>query len=118
VPLLSEYREVSESHLYVEIVIADTGIGIDREDHLRIFEKFYEVGNIDEHSSGKVAFKGKGAGLGLAVAKGIVDMHGGKIWVESPGYNPNDLPGSKFHILLPIHAAISNTTADYLSRFS
>ena len=53
----------------------------------RIFDKFYEVGNIQEHSSGKVAFKAKGAGLGLSIAKGVVDMHGGEIWVadRTPG---------------------------------
>ncbi len=107
-----------EHHAYVEVIIADTGIGIDREDHLRIFEKFYEVGNIEEHSSGKVAFKGKGAGLGLAIAKGIVRMHGGEIWVESPGFNPLDNPGSTFHILLPVHASVSDLSVDYLNLFN
>lgn len=91
-----------EHHLFLEITVADTGIGIDREDQVRIFEKFYEVGNIQEHSSGKVAFKAKGAGLGLSIAKGIADVHGGEIWVESAGYNPELFPGSTFHILLPL----------------
>lgn len=107
-----------EHHAYVEVTIADTGIGIDREDHLRIFEKFYEVGNIEEHSTGKVAFKGKGAGLGLAIAKGIVTMHGGEIWVESPGFNPQDNPGSTFHILLPVHASVNDMSVDYLNLFN
>jgi PAS domain S-box-containing protein len=84
----------------VEILIADSGIGIAPEDQRRIFDKFYEVGNIEEHSSGKVAFKSRGAGLGLSIAKGIVEMHGGQIWVESPGYDPHSYPGSTFHILL------------------
>jgi hypothetical protein len=86
----------------VEIVISDSGIGIDKDDQRRIFDKFFEVGNIQEHSSGRTAFKAGGAGLGLSIAKGVVDMHGGQIWVESPGYDPQNCPGSSFIILLPI----------------
>lgn len=86
----------------IEIIITDTGIGIDSEDRRRIFDKFYEAGNIEEHSSGKIAFKSRGAGLGLSIAKGIVEMHGGQLWVESPGYDPQTFPGSSFYILLPL----------------
>ena len=102
-----------EHHLFLEITVTDTGIGIDREDQMRIFDKFYEVGNIQEHSSGKVAFKAKGAGLGLSIAKGIVDMHGGEIWVESTGYNPERFPGSTFHILLPLAPGPGESVTDY-----
>jgi PAS domain S-box-containing protein len=94
--------EGREHHLFLEITVADTGIGIERDDQVRIFDKFYEVGNIQEHSSGKASFQGKGAGLGLSIAKGIVEMHGGEIWVESTGYDPQRFPGSIFHILLPL----------------
>jgi PAS domain S-box-containing protein len=104
-----------EHHLYVEVTVEDTGIGIDREEQVRIFEKFYEVGNIEEHSTGKVAFRGKGTGLGLAIAKGIVEIHGGDIWVESQGYNPDSCPGSVFHILLPLNPVIGDGTIDYLN---
>lgn len=104
-----------EQHLYVEITITDTGIGIDMDDQLRIFDKFYEVGNIEEHSSGKVAFKARGAGLGLSIAKGIVEMHGGEIWVESPGYNPEQFPGSTFHIVLPLNPITGDGSIDYLN---
>ncbi|BCA79534.1 ATP-binding protein [Desulfuromonas sp. AOP6] len=86
---------------YVEIVVRDTGIGIDGSDQGYIFDKFYEAGTIEEHSSGKVSFNGKGAGLGLAIVKGIINMHGGEIWVESAGHDPENCPGSSFHILLP-----------------
>jgi len=102
-----------EHHLFLEITVTDTGIGIDREDQVRIFDKFYEVGNIQEHSSGKVAFKAKGAGLGLSIAKGVVDMHGGEIWVESTGYDAEHFPGSTFHILLPVSQGLSDSSADY-----
>ncbi len=90
---------------YAEIVVRDTGIGISENDQLHIFDKFYEVGNIEEHFTGKIAFKGKGTGLGLTIAKGIVDMHGGVIWVESPGFDAKSFPGSAFYVLLPLHAA-------------
>lgn len=104
-----------ERHMYIEVVISDTGIGIDREDQLHIFDKFYEVGNIEEHSSGKVAFKAKGAGLGLAIAKGIVEMHAGEIWVESQGYDPVRYPGSSFYILLPLDPLVGDATLDYMN---
>jgi signal transduction histidine kinase len=104
-----------EPKLFVEVTIHDTGIGIDRDEQVKIFEKFYETGNISEHSSGKVAFKAKGAGLGLAIAKGIVDVHGGDIWVESSGYNPEQFPGSTFHILLPVSPSPISGPLDYTS---
>lgn len=91
-----------ERQPFLEIDVSDTGIGIDPDDQTRIFDKFYEVGNIEEHSSGKVAFKSRGAGLGLSIAKGVVEMHGGSIWVESQGYDQSTCPGTTFHILLPI----------------
>lgn len=91
-----------EQQAFLEITVSDTGIGIDQDDQMRIFDKFYEVGNIEEHSSGKVAFKSRGAGLGLSIAKGVAEMHGGSIWVESQGYNQSTCPGTTFHILLPI----------------
>lgn len=104
-----------EHHLFVEITVADTGIGIDRDDQVRIFEKFYEAGKIEEHSTGKVAFKSKGAGLGLAIAKGIVEMHGGEMWVESPCYSPDKLPGSTFHILLPLNPLSVDASLEYMN---
>ncbi len=87
----------------IEIVVQDTGIGIDPQHHELIFYKFFSTEKVSLHSSGKTKFKGKGTGLGLSIAKGIVDAHRGKIWVESSGYNEQDCPGSQFHILLPQH---------------
>ncbi len=89
---------------FVEITFRDTGIGIAPEDRERIFEKFYRVGKSTLHSSGKVKFKGAGPGLGLPIARGLVEAHGGRLWVESPGHDEVNCPGSTFHLLLPIRA--------------
>jgi signal transduction histidine kinase len=84
------------------ITIQDTGIGI-QADHLElIFAKFYQTGKIDLHSSGKTKFKGGGPGLGLSIARGIVEAMGGRVWAESPGYDEVKCPGSQFHVLLPV----------------
>jgi signal transduction histidine kinase len=87
---------------FIEVLISDTGIGINQEDQAIIFEKFNRLGNIALHSSSKTKFKGGGPGLGLPIAKGIAEAHGGSIWVESSGYSETDFPGSTFHILLPL----------------
>jgi len=68
------------------VSVSDTGIGIPSEDLNRIFDKFEQVG------------KSKGTGLGLAIVKSLVELHGGKIWVESEGLNK----GSIFHFTLPV----------------
>jgi len=87
----------------VAVVIQDTGIGIDPKHHKAIFEKFYQIGEVALHSSGKTSFKGGGPGLGLALVKGAVEAHGGMVWVESPGYDEQTLPGSAFKVLLPVN---------------
>lgn len=90
---------------FTDLQIRDTGIGIAPENLTRIFEKFSSMGNVALHSSGKVKFKGGGPGLGLAIAKGFVEAHGGSIWVESPGFDEKNLPGSTFHVMIPMRAA-------------
>ena len=92
----------AHQHTYVEMVVSDSGIGIDIEEQVQIFEKFYEIGKIEEHFTGKMAFKGRGTGLGLTIVKGIVDRHGGAIWVESEGHNPKKFSGSAFFVLIPL----------------
>ena len=87
---------------FIEVTIQDTGIGIDPDDHIRIFEKFGRIGNASLHSSGKTKFKGGGPGLGLSITKGIIEAHGGAIWVESEGYDEDNCPGATFHVLLPL----------------
>lgn len=86
----------------VEISVKDTGIGLDPEHHQLVFEKFYQVGDVAVHSSGKTSFKGGGPGLGLAIAQGMVKAHGGKVWVESAGYDEENLPGCIFYIQVPV----------------
>lgn len=70
----------------VRISVADDGPGIPAEDQQRIFERFYRV-------SGAAA---SGTGLGLAIAHALVELHGGRPWVES---TPGD--GSTFFVTLP-----------------
>ncbi len=89
---------------FVEVIISDTGIGIAPENQDIIFEKFGQLGNVSLHSSGKTKFMGGGPGLGLAITKGIVESHGGAIWVESEGFDETKCPGSIFHILLPLRS--------------
>ncbi len=85
----------------IEICVVDTGIGIDPAHHELIFEKFYQTGEVSVHSSGRTKFKGGGPGVGLAIAKGIVEAHRGRIWVESAGHDEVACPGSAFHVVLP-----------------
>jgi GAF domain-containing protein len=73
----------------VEISVSDTGIGIAPEDQARIFEEFRQVGSDYSH-------KTEGTGLGLTLAKKFVELHGGRIWVESEVGK-----GSTFSFTLP-----------------
>jgi signal transduction histidine kinase len=93
---------------FIEITVADTGIGISPKDQNAIFEKFGQLGRTDLHSSGKTKFKGGGPGLGLSIVKGVIETHGGSIWVESEGCDEIKLPGSIFHLILPTHAEPSD----------
>jgi signal transduction histidine kinase len=82
--------EASLGDSTVIVSVADAGIGIAKEDQEAIFEEFRQVGS-------NYAQKREGTGLGLALTRKFVEMHGGKIWVESePG------KGSKFTFTLPV----------------
>ncbi len=79
----------------VEISVSDTGIGIAPEDQATIFEEFRQVGTA-------YAQKGEGTGLGLTRAKKFVEMHGGRIWVESEVGK-----GSTFMFTLPERSLVT-----------
>jgi PAS domain S-box-containing protein len=83
---------------YLEICIRDNGIGLGPGEEERIFEKFYTGDDIASHSSSRERFGGKGVGLGLTLARGLIAAHDGILWAESAGLDQ----GSSFCILLPL----------------
>jgi signal transduction histidine kinase len=94
----------------IEIIVRDTGIGIDPQNQQLVFEKFYQTGDVLLHSSSKTKFKGGGPGLGLAIARGIVDAHHGRIWLESPGHNETTNPGTTVFVRLHIDGSIHESS--------
>ena len=70
------------------VTVEDRGAGIAADDLPRLFDRFYQAPRARSHNSG--------LGLGLYIAKGLVECHGGRIWVDSrPGQ------GSRFHVWMP-----------------
>jgi signal transduction histidine kinase len=79
------------------ISVRDQGIGIPQHELTRIFERFYRVDNSNTRRIG-------GTGLGLAITRALVELHGGRIWVDStPG------EGSTFYVTLPIATEMLRT---------
>ncbi|MCK5054159.1 MAG: HAMP domain-containing histidine kinase [Anaerolineales bacterium] len=86
---------------FIELTVADTGVGIDPGAQTTIFEKFGSG-----RRSERVRNEGvPGPGLGLHLAKGILEAHGGTIWVDSQGYDEELCPGSMFHLMFPFREA-------------
>lgn len=95
-------QEVNEVD-HILIAISDTGVGIDKNNLELIFEKFYRAYDPGLHSTGTYKFMGAGPGLGLTIARGVIESHGGQIWAESSGHNMETFPGTTFYIILPVH---------------
>jgi signal transduction histidine kinase len=85
------------------IAITDTGVGIDKNNLDLIFEKFFRAYDPGLHSTGTYKFMGAGPGLGLTIAKGVIEGHGGRIWAESSGHSTETYPGATFYVLLPVN---------------
>ncbi len=83
-------RRESDKGDFIRFSVSDLGMGIPPEHHQRIFEQFYQVEQGTSRSHG-------GTGLGLHIAKALVELHGGRIWVES-----EQGKGSSFHFTLPV----------------
>jgi two-component system, OmpR family, sensor histidine kinase KdpD len=101
ITILVSHDSTSHGVPTVTTVVRDHGPGIPAHDLKRIFHKFYRLGDSATRTSG--------AGLGLAICKGIIEAHGGRIWAE----NSCD-GGAAFMFTLPLGAA---TTQDYLGTF-
>lgn len=91
---------VSATNDGLQVSVRDTGVGIDARELQHVFDRFYAGADPDYHSSGRYEFRTRGVGLGLAIAKGYVEAHGGRLWAESEGADR----GSTFHAWLPCHA--------------
>jgi len=93
---------------HIEISVSDSGVGIAKEDRLQIFDKFHGAGDINLHGKQENSVQGPSAGLGLPLAKGMIEAHGGMIWVSSSKLSET---GSCFHILLPLYQPNRKTNA-------
>jgi signal transduction histidine kinase len=81
------------------VAVADTGPGISKADQARLFEMFQQADSSSTRKKG-------GTGLGLAISKRIVELHGGRIWVDS-----TEGGGSTFSFTLPLQSRAQEKTA-------
>jgi PAS domain S-box-containing protein len=85
--------EATDANMAVQVSVRDTGVGIDSEEISRIFDRFYR-------SDDPVVQAASGTGLGLPIVKMFVEMHGGRVWVDSEKGR-----GSTFTFILPVRGA-------------
>jgi signal transduction histidine kinase len=85
-------RPIDTNGEWLEIAVTDTGVGIRAEDLPRLFQEFVQLETIRDTRQ-------EGTGLGLALTKQLVELHGGRIWAESEGKDK----GSTFTVCLPLH---------------
>lgn len=86
----------------LRLSLRDSGVGIANDDLERIFGVYTSTPGKDATQASRTDFLGPGMGLGLAVCKAIVEAHGGRLWAESAGYDPERCPGSTFIVVLPV----------------
>lgn len=91
--------ETEKKKGHIEVRVTDTGIGIPDEQQKGLFTPFYQIEN-------SLSRKYGGAGLGLAISKGIIELQGGNIWLRSA---PNK--GTTIHFTIPIKPTNGKTTA-------
>jgi signal transduction histidine kinase len=97
--------KVQDDDAFMKVSVSDDGIGIPAKDLPRIFERFFQV---EEHLTRRHG----GMGLGLSVAKSIVELHGGRIWAES-----QEAGGSTVTFLLPHEESAQNNRMASASPF-
>jgi len=85
-----EQSEIRNLKSAIEVSVADTGVGISQEDQKRLFQPFQQL-------ESTLTKKYEGTGLGLSISKRIVELHGGRIWVES-----EEGKGSRFIFAIPV----------------
>lgn len=103
IEISASVKQQADGSDHVLFAIKDTGVGIHAHDKELIFKKFYRGFDPQLHSTGTYKFMGAGPGLGTTIAKGIIEGHGGRIWVESPGHHMEKLPGATFYISMPLN---------------
>lgn len=86
------------------IHVRDTGIGIERDEFDNIFREFYTIQELDYHSSGTIEFQSGGLGMGLSLAKAIIDRHNGRILVQSTVGQ-----GTTFSVYIPVLKIVSDS---------
>ena len=92
---------------FVEVTVKDTGIGLKSEDLARVFNRFEQI-------DGSKSRNYEGTGLGLALTKELVELHGGMIWAESEGLGT----GSSFRFILPQQPILKRQRTEQVSMQS
>jgi len=92
-----QHEKINDNDAVV-IYVQDNGIGIPENEQENVFKAFYELGDIYSHRSSSMEFRSSGLGIGLAIAKRIVELHRGKIWLTS-----KEREGSTFFVSIPIN---------------
>lgn len=99
ISLTGEVVEGKDEKRVVRITIQDQGCGISKFNLDKIFSEFFTLAP-PPNLAKETAIRG--SGLGLSIAKGIVEAHGGEIWAESPGFDPETFPGTTFYVTIPV----------------